>query len=427
MTPQAAAGSGGAVGARRLRWPLLVAGLLALVGLGLGGYSGGIHIWAEYHYRAARTALDRRDTAKAEAHMAACLKVWPHSALAHLRAAEVARQANDLDRAEAHLTTCLQLGPPKGFELERGLYLAQQGQLSDNLVKFLDRSRQEEPEAAVRIFEALSRGYMQTYRLTDLLACVDAWLQCRPDDGLAYFRRGWAYERMELIQEAQQAYRKALELNPTDEATQFQLAQTLLRAGSPTEAAALLEPLRRQEPGKMVVGLSLAEAKRQLGRLDEARGILEELAAQYPRDPQVLVSRGRVARELGQSEEAEVWLRQAVALAPFSFEANYGLWECLRARGKTGEANECEARVKQIEADQGLLKSLFRELQDAPSAPSLRCEIGKAYLRLGNDEQGLRWLHMALQEDPQHQATQRALAEYYQQNQPATFGAPPHP
>src|SRR5262249_3565782 len=146
-----------------------------------------------------------------------------------LRAAQNARRAGDYEQAQAHLTACRELGPPKGFDLERVLLLVQQGMVSDDLVKYLHQCRQEHPEDDGLLLEALSRGHMQAYRLNDLLDCLDAGLQRRPDDREAYVRRGWAYERLEQTQQAQQAYRRAVELAPNNEDAQLHLAEMLLR------------------------------------------------------------------------------------------------------------------------------------------------------------------------------------------------------
>jgi predicted Zn-dependent protease len=425
MTPPAVPGSGRAVVSHRLRQLLLWGALLTV--LGLGGFSAATQLWAEYQYRAAQAAMEKRDFAQAEVHVTACLQVWPRSALTHLLAARIARRANDYDKAETHLAACKRLGPPEGFDLERVLLLVQQGEQLDNVGEYLQKCQQEHPEDAVLILEALSQGYMQMYRLGDLLACVDTWLQRQPRDSLAFFRRGWACERLELIPEAQQAYRRVLELDPTNEAAQLQLAQTLLRAGSPDEAVALFESLRQRQPGNLAVGLGMAEARSQSGRIEEAGEFLEELAVEHPRDPLVLAARGKVARQLGRAEDAENWLRQAVALAPFSFEANYSLWECLLARGKKAEADECQAKVKQIEADLSRVKALAVALQQAPSDLNIRCEMGTTYLRLGNAEQGLRWLNTVLQQDPSHPQARQALAEYSQRSGLPALAAPDRP
>jgi tetratricopeptide (TPR) repeat protein len=356
------------------------------------------------------------------------LQVWPDSADTLLLAARIARRSNDYEKADARLTLCQKLtGPGPSISFERELLLAQQGTFSAGVVGSLRRRQAEHPEDAVAIWEALSEGYLRTFRLNDLLESTSAWLEQQPNDSLAYFRRGWAYEHLEMIVEAEKDLRRVVELDPANDDAQHQLARLLLRAGTPGEAAALLERLGERYPGNSSVALDLAKAESQLGRYEEARTLLERLAVQYPRDPLVLVERGRVARQLGQTAEAESLLRQAVAEAPFNLDAHYCLWECLLARGKTAEAEQCQLRLKQIQADEVRIKKLSQALQNKPTDPNLRCEIGEAYLHLGKEEIGLGWLRGALQVDPRHSQAHRALFEYYTRNGQTALAAPHRP
>ena len=48
------------------------------------------------------------------------------------------------------------------------------------------------------------------------------------------------------------------------------------------------------------------------------------------------------------------------------------------------------------------------------SESTTRFEAGSILLRVGEEEEGLRWLRSALRVDPTHRPTHRALADYYQ-------------
>jgi Tfp pilus assembly protein PilF len=50
--------------------------------------------------------------------------------------------------------------------------------------------------------------------------------------------------------------------------------------------------------------------------------------------------------------------------------------------------------------------------------------MGMSYFRLGNEEQGRRWLYAALQEDPWHAQAHQALAERYEQEGQTALAAP---
>src|SRR5262249_62283406 len=110
------------------RRPILVLGCLVLFGWGV--YRGGWLIWIEYHYRAAKQALERRNFTQARAHLGLCLRARPSSIPIHVLAARAARCAGDMDDAERHLDVCQELhGGSEALALEQALLRAQQGQV----------------------------------------------------------------------------------------------------------------------------------------------------------------------------------------------------------------------------------------------------------------------------------------------------------
>src|SRR5437867_7994856 len=76
---------------------VFVAGILGFVGL--SGWIG-IHLWANYQFRAARDALAKGLFADARAHVRQCLKAWPSDADAHFLAARIERRLSQFKAAE---------------------------------------------------------------------------------------------------------------------------------------------------------------------------------------------------------------------------------------------------------------------------------------------------------------------------------------
>jgi tetratricopeptide (TPR) repeat protein len=106
--------------------------------------------------------------------------------------------------------------------------------------------------------------------------------------------------------------------------------------------------------------------------------------------------------------------RQAVALAPGDFQTHYRLYLCLEKNGKSDEAQKVQARLERIEGDIRRLQDISRvKMQHTPHDPALHYELGVIAMRAGAVEEGLRWLHSALEENPNHAATHKALMEYY--------------
>lgn len=406
----------------RLGVGFLVLALLAVVGL--VGYAVYGHLWAEYHYREAERALERRDFEQALSHLALCLEVRPRSGQAHFLAARAARRAGSYDEAVRHLAECKKLGwVPEAIALERALLEAQQGDPAPVEVYLLSCVHKDHPDA-VLILEALTAGYLKTYRLTRALDCLDLWLARQADDVQALAWRGEAREQLDRPQAALEDYRRAVELDPGRDATRLRLARLLLRAGQPREALGHFEQLSPRQPGNAEVQLGLALCYLELGQAEEARRLLDPLVAAEPRNAQALAARGRVAQASKEFAEAEDWLRRAVAAAPYEREVVYAFTQCLQDRGKKDEAKKWFDRLARIDADLKRMTAVIRAIHRAPHDPALRCEAGELMMRNGQEKEGLRWLDSALQQDPAHRPTHRALADYFERHgEPARAAA----
>lgn len=141
--------------------------------------------------------------------------------------------------------------------------------------------------------------------------------------------------------------------------------------------------------------------------------MLDELLASSPEDPVVLTELGKMAMQMGKPAEAEAHLRHAVRLDPVSFQAHNILCQCLEALGRTAEADEQRHKADRIKQDLSRMEQLTRKLQESPRDATVRCEVGRLFLRLGEPREGVAWLYRALELDPLLQPAHAALADYY--------------
>jgi tetratricopeptide (TPR) repeat protein len=389
--------------------------LLALVLLGIIGAAGAVaagQVVAEYHYRAARRALDDDDYDEAVRHLASCLETWPNSAAAHLLAARTARRSGDPERADEHLHLAKRCGADAdALALERLLAVAQTGELTAEQERYLkDRAENDDPERP-QILEALGRGYARAYRLDDALAALTAWLDMRPGQRAALLKRSWVYERLHRLAEAEADCRRVTDVNPDDAEALLRRAQLVLAQERCEEAAPIFEKLYESRRGQAAVAVGLARAYRGLGRLDEAERILDEVCAALPGEGPALLERGRLALQARGPAAAESWLRRAAEREPWDYAVNYALFQCLEAMGDKAEADKVGRRVANIQADLERMADLTDALQRAPHSPDLRCDIGKLFVRHGEAREGRIWLQSALQADPTYRPAREALAE----------------
>jgi predicted Zn-dependent protease len=388
-----------------------LAGLVLLV-LGIPAGVAGWYLRVQPRLRAAEAALDDHDYAAAADHLARFLEARPNHARAHFLAARAARALRRYDEAEEHLRACRRLGwDEQALEVERRLRDLQEGDASAE--PFLRQHAEAGGPEALPVLEALTQYYVDQYRLTRALDCLNRYLAARPDDLRALLGRASVWERFLYFGDAADDYRRAVATHPDSAEARLRLADTLLIAGTPQEALPHYEWLEAREGWRVPVRLGAARCRRRLGQVEEARGSLEALLRERPNDPDVLAETGQLALDEGRSADAERWLRRAVELAPYDRKANYGLAQCLRALGRAAEARPFDARVQRIDADLKRIDQLSKEVIKAPNDPALRVEAAVLFLRNGEEREGVRWLQLALRLGPRNREAHRALADYY--------------
>jgi Tfp pilus assembly protein PilF len=406
---------------RRRRWVVRVL-LLVLLGTGFG-----CHAWAQMHYRAAHRALARQQLAEAQLHLSQSLKVWFWQADTYLLAARTARRAGDFDQAKTYLRRCRAWGgPDEALDLEYKLLRVQQGDLVEvqrSLVSLVSQGHRDTPLIA----EVLTPVFLQNYQLENAFACVRRWLEHEPERVEAWRYHAKLCEYMQNGTEALRSYQRVVELDPENDEPRLLLAGQLIHAHQPQQALEQFEYLRpRLGDTPQVLG-GMACCQRELNHPDEARQLLERVLAAEPNNVLALGERGRLALQFESAAAAETWLRRALAGSPAEREILYSLLQCLKQLGKEAEAEQVRARLEKLDRDLARLDEVTRQIGSTPHDPDLRCEAGQILLQNGQETEGLRWLASALQEDPSHAATHKALAEYQERagTRQKTAQAPP--
>jgi predicted Zn-dependent protease len=403
-----------------LTWRRLV--LLAVLALLI--YLGSRQVWTRYwvptsHLHDAQHALECRDFQGARRHLAFCLEAWPDDAAIHFLAARAARRAGDLDDAEEQLAHCLRLqeekpdANPGDTALEVALLEAQRGNLTDVEEHLRERLREDHPDSLL-ILEVLTWQLMWTNRLEEARHYLDQWLQRRPHDYDALVRRGWVAEHLMDSPAALRTYGEALEVDPVQDSVRLRMAEILVRKNRASEALAHLDRLHQRKAGNPDVAVCRARCQRLLGDSPEATRLLDETLTAHPNHVQALSERGLLALEASQLALAERLLRQAAKRDPSNSQVNTNLCRCLESLGKKEEARQVAETLRKKENEVKRMGQLIRRVMQRPHDPALRYEVGMIFLRNGFIDDGLRWLGTALQEDPQHRDTHRALAEHYE-------------
>lgn len=385
----------------------------------IGAYPIGRQLWAAWHFRAAESALEKKDFAEAHRRFVQAMEVWQSSGETAFLAARAARRSGDLDAAQKLIADAQRLDwVPEALALERALIQAQSGNYRSVLSYLLTCVRRSHPDS-ILILEVLTPLLTQSYDVGPALECAGLWIAADPNNPRPYLLHGEISERMRLPHEAIAMYRKALEHAPQLLEGHFRLGIVLLARKLPVEALPHLETTytRRSElpaADKPYAVIAYAQCLHELGRDPEARKLLAELPSGVDEDYRVPSLLGLIELDEGNFDKAEPLLRRAAAAKPFEPLPLSNLERCLRLNQKAAEADELKKRIDRIDADMKELNELMVKIRrDAPD-PELRRQVAIRLMRNGNEEQARRWLESALQQNPMHGPSHDTLADYYE-------------
>jgi tetratricopeptide (TPR) repeat protein len=388
--------------------------LVLLAVLIVATFLSGRFIWAEYHLRAARRAVERGHNPVAIQHLKALRRARPDDPEVLLLCARVARRSRAWGEAETFLDRYWELrGDDEALALERLLFQAMRGGVESAGPLLKARIDQDDP-AAPLAREALVAGLLYRHRLNEAEQHIHRWLERDPDSTMALFAKGKLQEQREQSSEALGTYRRLVEIDPEHDEGRLRLTTILVRLSQGEEALPHLEHLRRRLPDHPDVLVQWAQALDLQGRTDEARSVLDECCQRHPDHAAALAERGRIAGRDGEGQLAEDCLGRAVRLDPGNGAARYQYYLVLNNNGKKAEAAKQQEAIRQIEDDVRRINELLkRRLQQAPNDPAVYYEVAMIASRAGLPRETLRWLLSALTVGPNHAPTHRALAAYY--------------
>jgi pentatricopeptide repeat protein len=156
---------------------------------------------------------------------------------------------------------------------------------------------------------------------------------------------GNLYEARGDAGNAEQYYRKAIEVDDLFFPAKMNLAVLLSRTGRDGEAESLLREVLAVYPEQYDAAYSLALLLAGSGRLDEALTFLDQAAKGLPGYSRIHYNRGLLLAQMGRDEDAEAALRTALQLQPESVDYLYALIDFCARRGRPEEALELARRM----------------------------------------------------------------------------------
>ena len=181
--------------------------------------------------------------------------------------------------------------------------------------------------------------------------------QLLPDSAEAHFYLALAQSfTLDTVDEAERNLQRALELNPSLEASSSEIREriTAAKAGMQQQAIdpeTLHAAVQRYEQAQSLAGA---------GRFEDARAKLLEAVELYPAYAEALLALGEVYRRLKREDDAITAFRRALAVRPHMFQAHVGLGSLYVGRGDHERA----------------LGQLLLALDQAPDQPQVLLNVG---------------------------------------------------
>jgi Tfp pilus assembly protein PilF len=371
-------------------------------------------VWPAASLREVQQALDRENLAAARAGLDRHLARWPGDGRALLLAARAARRSDACADAERFLVAFEQAHEQTdASRLEWALLGVQQGDFGrdeERLRSYVERNHPDTTE----ILEALAKGYAVTYRRPEALLALGRLLDGSPGHVDALLLRGKVFESLRKTDEAEADFRQAVDRAPGNPLAHAALAGLLNRRGYTREAIYHFTWAQRSRAGDPATLLGLARAYADAAQLDEADRQLDALLAAEPDRADALVERGQLALRRERFAEAEAFLARAVRAAPWHRDGHRLRLIALKELGRSEVVLSCEARLAELEAEDGVGGRLKLRARDAPADTGVRWELWLWAQRNGEGEEGYAWLTEILRVDPKDARAQAALADYFE-------------
>jgi tetratricopeptide (TPR) repeat protein len=174
---------------------------------------------------------------------------------------------------------------------------------------------------------------------------------------------GDAYTQAHELAKAEEAYRKAAELDPSEPSHQRGLGQTLLAEEKYPEALKVYEKLSDLMPDDSDVYLRIAQIYRELHQLDKAEQNLVKARQYAPGSPEIMYNEAMLYQAQGRFEDAIRVLSNALT-------------------GIKGQSSALSTRRQSLAILYQQLGQLYRETQNYPAAVHTFEELG----HLGEEE-----------------------------------------
>ncbi|MEC9095938.1 MAG: tetratricopeptide repeat protein [Planctomycetota bacterium] len=373
-------------------------------------------IWyPESHISQVRTALLEHNLELAKTHLDK-LQAFPlrNKAEVHFLTARLERRRGDYDQMNAYLELAQAEGyDPVRIQRERILAAAQAANLEvaqPKLPELLNDPRGDERE----ICEAYIIGYLQFQQHEAALQLADAWQNDFPEDARPHFLEGVIQKSLFNYKQSEEAYRRALEINPKYYQAALDIADVLLTLKD-TERAIQYLKMAEDDPNFRVDSYTAqAHCLRMLGRDEQAEQILRIVTKEYPEHIAAGIELGRILIETNRPKEGIEVLEPIIDKDPRNTDGRHMLAMGLRSLGELNKAQEHFDYVEKVKENLADANQIAQRIGSGKDSIDQRLIIAEKFWTYGSEQEAMIWMRSAYQLDPLYLPTLKFMKQYYE-------------
>ena len=373
-------------------------------------------LWRHVEILRAHTAIQRRDFAGAASALESLHERLPPTAETLYLQGCALRRLGKLLPADVCFTMALDLGwDREAVRLQRLFSAAQRGDIrvvEPQLLRLMESPLDD--EVAEQCYEAMAEGYVSCMRPGQAAECISYWKDWQPTNPQPWYWEGVVHEGGEAWQDALASYTRACNADSTHLPSLLGRARMELETAQVDLAEPHFRECRQQSPDNPEAFLGLAACYVNRGSRQAAMGLLREALSLELKPHQAaaaLSELGQLQLEDGDVAVAAWSLAKAVDFDPISPRSRLVLATALEQLGESGLAKEQRQAGHLLSEQQVSMTNIARRVRVNPDNADVRAEAGDMFFKLGMDRDAARWFTTALQIDPNHQASRRALAE----------------
>ena len=231
-------------------------------------------------------------------------------------------------------------------------------ELEEKSVDNLQEKKWEEAEKGFRELLDMKNSLPEVFRKT-----LDKGLEI-PKDFMYWNGIAFSTENLGKLEEAEEAYRKSIELNPEEFHTWYFFAGFLSNQGKLQEAEAMYREAVKLEPKHSAAWCDLGACIANQGRITEAEKVYQKAIKLNPKELNTLYYFVEFLSNQGKYKEAEAMIREALKLEPKNSNIWCELGACLVKQGKIEEAEDPLKKALKFDSSNQHARELLKRCLD---------------------------------------------------------------